>query len=740
MTNSPNSDSTPHQSHIEAGSSSGVMADTISGSFVIGSLTIIHSNTISSAKAEETSQNLTNNIGANPYQGLRAFQERDSDRFFGRNTLIKELWWRFQNLHVDPKTIRILPIYGASGSGKSSLALAGLIPEIGQHPFPGRNYSRVAVLNPGTHPLKALAIMLAKFATGDSVPAQKALEFENILWSLDKQENFHGLHHIACNLPEIANSPLIILVDQFEEVYTLDQDNNQESDAFVENLLCAASDHSQYVSVIITMRSDFLGKTHQHPRLNKLFSSQGLLVPIMQVEELQIAITEPAKRAGYEFDKVTVNRLIRESKGKESALPLLQFALYEIWEKRREGVEPAETLDKLGGVGGALAKKAKETYDSLEKQKDKQKIARQIFLELIQINENNEYTRRRVPIAKLTKPGQDPELIRSVIGYFAKTGEWILITSLDKQEVEIIEIAHEVLINEWQDLKTWLGNQRENLIKKRKIEQAAEEWQQAKNPDDYLFEKRRLRDAQEFIQDQKDNSEIALSSLATKFVRVSEETEINNKRIEATNKFKSRLKIVFFVTILIAIPSLSAFHFQRIDRAKAILSRNNCNSDPEIKGLLEYMWWTGNATRLRDVQLCNEDLRSLNIPKVVMPNSNLERANLAGANLRGSTLVSSNLSGVFMFGANFSGSLLMDTDFRCVKGKCADLSDANFRNAILVDAKLQGAILKNSDFRGSNLTDADLSDTKDLTAEQLKGAILCRTKMPSYLNTANNCP
>ncbi|CAA9297393.1 High-affnity carbon uptake protein Hat/HatR, partial [uncultured Coleofasciculus sp.] len=357
----------------------------------MGQLTVY----LSHAKTEGKSpQPDATKLGDNPYRGLLAFRETDGDRFFGRETQIEQLWQKFCHLHEDKSTVRVLPIYGPSGSGKSSLARAGLIPALGKKSLPGRDCARLAVLVPGTHPLEALATVLARIATNNLTPVEKAQEFERVLKTKSDEGNYEGLRRIADVLPDIDFSPLIILVDQFEEVYTyalsLEQTERDafivERDAFIENLLCAAAEPTKRVSVILTLRSDFLGDTQQHPRLNKLFSTQGFLVPIMQPEELEIAITKPAGQAGYKLDKAIITLLVEQTQGREGSLPLLQFALTRIWEGLQNGVEPAETLHNIGGVGGALAGEAQRLYESLSS--EEQAIARSVFLALVQLNED----------------------------------------------------------------------------------------------------------------------------------------------------------------------------------------------------------------------------------------------------------------------------------------------------------------------------------------------------------------
>jgi AAA ATPase domain len=220
-------------------------------------------------------------IGPNPYKGLLAFHETDGDRFFGRDPQIKELWEKFRDLHEDESATRLLTIYGPSGSGKSSLARAGLIPELAREPLPGRDRARVAVLVPGSHPLEALATVLARIATEDATPVAKTREFAAELKEVNSEGVYDGLRRIGDALPEIADKPLIVLVDQLEEVFTLCEDP-AERDAFVGNLLCAAADRSKRVSAIVTLRSDFLGATQKYPLLNQLIASQGYLVAAIQ--------------------------------------------------------------------------------------------------------------------------------------------------------------------------------------------------------------------------------------------------------------------------------------------------------------------------------------------------------------------------------------------------------------------------------------------------------------------------
>ncbi|MBD2531712.1 pentapeptide repeat-containing protein [Nostoc flagelliforme FACHB-838] len=722
-----------NQIQQDIGSNSGQAIAQMIGGMAIGQLTVYLSHVQTQL---ETAQTPANKLSANPYQGLLAFRETDGDRFFGRDKQIEQLWQIFRNLHEQESAVRLLPIYGPSGSGKSSLALAGLIPKLGANPLPGRNQARLVVLVPGTHPLEALAAMLARIANNDPTPVSKTREFAQELTQKNNHGEYDGLRRIADVFPDIAFSPLIILVDQFEEVYTLCKDK-AERDAFVENLLCATAEPSKRVSVILTLRSDFLGETQQHPRLNKLFSEQGFLVPIMQPEDLEAAIAKPAEQAGYQLNSAIVKLLVEQTQGRE-ALPLLQFALTRIWEGLQNGVDPAKTLENIGGVGGALAGEAQRLYESLNA--EDQAIARRIFLALVQLGEGTKNTRRRAALSELIADEKEAKSVRAIINRFAAPGVRFLATFSDEQSGEMIEVAHEAMIRNWGQLQEWLTECQENLRKKRKIEQAAEDWIDQGKSQEYVLQGRSLRDAREFMQAQKDYRETALSSLAKEFVRASLQKQ-RGDRWKSTGFF---LAFPFIGTFII-------LHFLVIYRAEQILHSKECEPNSEIQFMLQYMLWTG-YNQLQKRNLCNETLNEIN----------LKNANLEGVDFREAKLYKSHLQGANLSDANFFDAMLIDaqlqrdknnTNLKDVKMEKATLDGANLQDAYLENANFKGASLKNTNFYGAyltnasfydaiidgaildhtDLTKADLQHSINLTTAQITNAKLCLTKLPQYL-------
>jgi WD40 repeat protein len=476
----PNTDSDPQLQIAQnvKGDRNQTIGQVLGGMVVYG--TVIYNNPPASADAT-ANQDLK--IGVNPYKGLLAFQETDGDRFFGRDLQIKELWDKFRSLHEDEAQTRLLTIYGPSGSGKSSLARAGLIPELARRPLPGRERARVAVLVPSSHPLESLATVLARIVTNDSSPVAKIREFATELAQANAEGIYDGLRRIANALPEIEISPLIVLVDQLEEVFTLCKDS-AERNAFIGNLLCAAADRSKRVSAIVTLRSDFLGATQKHPQLNQLIGLQGFFVAAMGEEGLREAIAKPAEMAGHPLDLSTVDLLIEQTAGREGALPLLQFALTRIWAGLEEGKEPAETLKEIGGVGGALAGEAQRIYGSLTPVE--QEIARRVFLGLVQLGEGAKDTRRRTDLERVVSHRDSLEQVQKVIARFADPGAR-LITLADNRGEETAEVTHEALFDNWQQLKDWLDSSRSDLRFQRRLDDAVIIWQENERAEGNLW-------------------------------------------------------------------------------------------------------------------------------------------------------------------------------------------------------------------------------------------------------------
>jgi tetratricopeptide (TPR) repeat protein len=402
-------------------------------------------------------------LKANPYLGLDCFEEKDADRFFGREKLIDELRGNFIRLRENVGEPRILPVIGPSGSGKSSLVRAGLIRRLRNE----LGAACIQVIKPTERPIEVLALVLARIATGDEAPVAKAQEFEQLL-----RTRTDALRRIADAIPDTISMPLILIVDQFEELYTLCKQPD-EATAFIENLMDAAQAGSGCVSVILTLRSDFLCETQRCPAFNRTIARFGVLTPVMSDEELRNAITRPAEQAGRPLDDASVDLMIDQTREREGALPLLQFALYQVWEGMGRGIAPAHTLADIGGVGGALAQRAEILYKELPP--EARPVARRVFLKLVQLGEGARDTRRRIPIADMVAHAELAETVRSILNRFAAHTAR-LVTLSHQQGQEVAEITHEALLDNWATLREWLETSREDLRFERRVSETAHLW------------------------------------------------------------------------------------------------------------------------------------------------------------------------------------------------------------------------------------------------------------------------
>ncbi|MEO1208754.1 MAG: hypothetical protein AAFX78_04345 [Cyanobacteria bacterium J06638_20] len=500
-------------------------------------------------------------LAPNPYKGLAAFQERDAERYFGREGQVKRLWQRFQGLYEQSDVPRFLPILGPSGCGKSSLARAGFIPELARRPLPSKESLRVAVMVPGSRPLEALAGVLAKAATDDPLPVEKTEEFERILQKSTDTGEYEGLRRIADLMPNIRETPLVVLVDQFEEVYSLCRDLDQRQ-AFIGNLLHAANDPTGHVSVVITLRSDFWGETQRHQELNQIIGSDwSINVPAMTEEELRRAIAEPAKRAGHPLDEATIDLLVKDTEGREGALPLLQFALTRIWEGLSDGKTPAATYREIDGVGGALAGKAQDLYEKLSP--PEQVIARRMFVSLVHLGEGTRDTRRRAKVETLATSQDDLATVKQVIRQFSSPGAR-LVSLANREGKETAEVTHEALFDHWQLLNDWLDANRDDIRFQRRLEAAADYWDAQGRPSGLLWRSPDLDLLRQFEQ----HSSADMARLSVAFFEAADQAEKQEQEQKTRAERIRRWTFRGVVAGLLFMTGLSSFAGYKVHQAE----------------------------------------------------------------------------------------------------------------------------------------------------------------------------
>ncbi|HWS83771.1 MAG TPA: protein kinase, partial [Ktedonobacteraceae bacterium] len=426
----------------------------------------------------------------NPYKGLRAFTQDDAGDFFGRDTLVYELVETVREmLTVILSTIsgtRLLAVLGPSGSGKSSVVMAGLLPRLQKDALPGSSswvYLKPVV--PGTHPLEALALAFALHMPQSSL---KSI-YEDL-----QGDSTRGLHLLAQQLVSQPDGKVVLLVDQFEEVFS-NMVSEQERQQFIDLLVTAATEPSGPVIVLLTLRADYADRPMLYPALSRLIEAHRVPVLPMDLQDLRAVIEKPAALPAVqlEFEANLVGDLLFETQKQAGALPLLSFTLELLFQMRDGHVLTMQAYKRIGGVKGALAKWAEQTYTSLPGDEYRTR-ARAIFLRLIDpgISEQDT-TRRRASLSEfvLSDPHKTHLLGETIDAFITAR----LLTGSEVAGVTTIEVSHEALIREWARLTTWLREAREDIHQQQVISQDAAAWQRRKRSADRLYRGSQLKEA-----------------------------------------------------------------------------------------------------------------------------------------------------------------------------------------------------------------------------------------------------
>jgi WD40 repeat protein/class 3 adenylate cyclase len=361
------------------------------------------------------------NAGECPYKGLASFEAEDARLFFGRERLVGELAARTVG-------VGLAAVVGASGSGKSSVIAAGLLPSLRAGLLPGSERWRSVVMRPGEHPLAAL----------DSL-------------SISDQD---------------ADERLVLVIDQFEELFTTCQDDEERS-RFVERVVAIARDTERTV-VVLALRADFSGECATYPELAELLAANLVLVGPMTSDELRRAVELPARRAGVRVESSLAEALVAEIGDEPGGLPLLSTALVELWMARSDGWLKLEAHQSQGGVRGAVARLADSSYDNMTD--EERSAARRLFMRLVSTGEEGTLSRRTVPLAELDL-GSDP-VLASVVGRLTDDR---LLTAHDSA----VEVAHEALLREWPRFQEWLTEDAQGRELREHLTQTAKRWAEA---------------------------------------------------------------------------------------------------------------------------------------------------------------------------------------------------------------------------------------------------------------------
>ncbi len=495
-------------------------------------------------------------LGICPYMGLQAFGEASAEYFYGRETLVQKLINQ-----INHKTS--IAVVGASGSGKSSAVQAGLMAKLRQgKQIPGSDRWWLGCFRPGSKPVQALASLLTNFDSKKS-QAKEQLQIEGLL--------YQGVEGFVRWLRNRTEPMVVLVVDQFEELFSLA--GVSERKEFIELIIGAIQHAGDRFKLVLTIRADFVASCLEMPELAQILQKNSVLVPPYLTEaDYRSAIIKPAEQVGLKVEPSLVEVLLQDLDRSAGDLPLLQFALQQLWERREQGKLTLKAYRELEGIKGALERQAQGVYDNLDP--ESQDCTRWIFLNLTQLGEGTEDTRRRITKSDLIVAKYPESLVNKTLRIL--TDAKLLVVNLGdgsnigqsrsaadpteddelfleamRQEATV-EVVHEILIRHWSSLRWWLEENRSRLRSQRQIEQASMLWLQKDQQDDFLLRGIRLAEAEEILIQYTDE----LSDTAKEYV-----ASCIDARLAEQREAKKRLRKAQLTAAALGILGLAATAF-----------------------------------------------------------------------------------------------------------------------------------------------------------------------------------
>jgi len=399
-------------------------------------------------------------IRSSPYKGLRKFNSRDKDLFFGRDQLIV-------NLLEAVRTNNLSLILGAPGSGKSSVVRAGLIPQLNESI--GSRFCDF-IFTPSHDPFESLCRSLTS--------EDKNYNFSESQAAIALERKADTLLKIVKTLKD-PQSPWLIFIDQFEELFTTCKDLKNRKN-FIESIVNLVHDRDDTVRIVIVMRADFLDQFGSYPEFGKLVQQNVHLVTDMHRDELRQAIEQPAARNGVVFKEGLVEEVINDLQGQAGYLPLLQYTLNLVWESecKSGSIEDrtinVETYRAIGGVRGALQQRIDSIYKSLST--EEQIAVKQIFLRLVNVFSQDSKSVGRVVARKAYRSEFVGSLVKNTLAKLINENLLVSRTQNITQQ-STIEIAHEILLSSWETLANWIADAKEVIIITNRLADDANRWQ-----------------------------------------------------------------------------------------------------------------------------------------------------------------------------------------------------------------------------------------------------------------------
>ncbi|MGW5675439.1 nSTAND1 domain-containing NTPase [Streptomyces sp. NPDC003860] len=455
-----------------------------------------------------------------PYRGLARFEPDDRGLFFGRDELVAEL------LHL-LSAHRFVMLTGASGSGKSSLLRAGLIPRLRTgRGAAGVQCTGIKILTPGAQPFATHARTVSRRADGDT----------------------------------------LVVVDQFEEVFTLCRDPAERA-RFI-HLLSTARDPARGLRVVVAVRADFYGHCTEHAPLVEALRTAHLLVGPMAPADLRQAIVGPARAAGLIVERELTARIVEQAAGEPGALPLMSHALLEVWRRRRGRTLTLAAYEAIGGVHGAIADTAEHTYSSLSA--DESVHARRMLLRLITPGQGAQDTRRPAPRTELA--AVESQEATTVLERLAHAR----LVTLDG---DTADLAHEALITAWPRLRTWIDEERVRLVTHRRLTADADAWAELDRDASALYRGTRLATAREAFPDPYQGlTAVERDFLAASVTAEEDEDDARARTTSRLRRSTAALAVLLVLAVLAGTVALRQSHTSNEQRDKALTAQRTALS------------------------------------------------------------------------------------------------------------------------------------------------------------------
>jgi WD40 repeat protein/serine/threonine protein kinase len=444
----------------------------------------------------------------NPYKGLMAFQEGDASNFYGREKLVDRLYLRL----LEPgDEARFLAVIGPSGSGKSSVVRAGLLPML------RKNAPRwfIVDMTPDSDPFAQLTDAILRVAVDPNFP------YDEIV-----RRGSDGLRTALRHALGEIKQQLVLVIDQFEELFTLTQDDDVRR-LFIDGLLNAIQPPDSQLRVIITLRADFLDRPLTYSGLSELLARRVEMIPSMSPSELRRAIEKPAERAGLKLEEGLLAQMIVDASNQQNVLPLLQSALTELYDTRdkKEQQLTLYAYRSNGGLTGAIESQADRILKNYLSE-DERTTAQQLFLQLVTLGEGVEDTRRRVRRSSLNTPQINQQNLEKILELFSQSRLLIFDRDLETRE-PTIEIAHEAMLRHWDTLRNWIRDNRDALRVEQQLNQLTRQWLDQNEDSSFLASGARLQQFEEIV----DNLNILLQDDAKRYLQASIDRRARNQSL-----------------------------------------------------------------------------------------------------------------------------------------------------------------------------------------------------------------